>query len=73
MPVPDLTTDALWELLANRGKGVLATIKRDGRPQLSNISYTWDAESRTLITQAADMSLSFGTIGLERTMNFFNK
>jgi PPOX class probable F420-dependent enzyme len=53
MPVPDLTTDALWELLANRGKGVLATIKRDGRPQLSNISYTWEAESRTLTTQAA--------------------
>jgi peptidyl-tRNA hydrolase, PTH1 family len=26
-----------------------------------------------LIEQAADMSLSFGTIGLERTMNFFNK
>lgn len=53
MPVPDLTTDALWELLANRGKGVLASIKRDGRPQLSNISYTWDSESRTLTTQAA--------------------
>ena len=26
-----------------------------------------------LIEQAADMSMSFGTIGLERTMNFFNK
>lgn len=26
-----------------------------------------------LIEQAADMCLSFGTIGLERTMNFFNK
>ena len=37
--IPDLTTDALWDLLATRGKGVLATIKRDGRPQLSNISY----------------------------------
>jgi PPOX class probable F420-dependent enzyme len=53
MSVPDLTTDALWELLANRGKGVLATIKRDGRPQISNISYTWNQEPRTLTTQAA--------------------
>jgi PTH1 family peptidyl-tRNA hydrolase len=26
-----------------------------------------------LTEQAADMALSFGTIGLERTMNFFNK
>ncbi|KAA5546814.1 aminoacyl-tRNA hydrolase [Adhaeribacter rhizoryzae] len=26
-----------------------------------------------LIQRAAEMSLSFGTIGLERTMNFFNK
>ncbi|PBC40549.1 PPOX class F420-dependent enzyme [Rhodococcus sp. ACPA4] len=25
----------------------MATIKRDGRPQLSNIIYRWDSESRT--------------------------
>lgn len=53
MAIPDLTTDALWDLLATRGKGVLATIKRDGRPQLSNISYSYDPESRVLTTQAA--------------------
>ncbi|QMU31630.1 aminoacyl-tRNA hydrolase [Adhaeribacter radiodurans] len=29
-------------------------------------------ELPTLIEKAADMSLSFGTIGLERTMNFYN-
>lgn len=51
--IPDLTTDALWNLLATRGKGVLATIKRDGRPQLSNISYTYDPATRTLSTSAA--------------------
>ncbi|KJF22152.1 putative pyridoxine/pyridoxamine 5'-phosphate oxidase [Rhodococcus sp. AD45] len=39
--------DALFELVANGKQGVLATIKRDGRPQLSNIIYRWDSESRT--------------------------
>ncbi|MEP6526621.1 MAG: PPOX class F420-dependent oxidoreductase [Nocardioidaceae bacterium] len=29
-------------LLATHDRGVLATIKRDGRPQLSNINYTYD-------------------------------
>jgi PPOX class probable F420-dependent enzyme len=44
--VPDLTVEALWSLLAERHNGILATIKRDGRPQLSNISYDYDAEHR---------------------------
>lgn len=29
-------------LLEPTGTGVLATIKRDGRPQLSNVGYAWD-------------------------------
>ena len=28
--------------LSGRHRGILATIKRDGRPHLSNISYAWD-------------------------------
>ena len=39
--------DTLLELVAKGKQGVLATIKHDGRPQLSNIIYLWDAESRT--------------------------
>ena len=39
---------ALLELLGSRKLGVLATIKRDGRPQLSNVSYTFDPD-RSLI------------------------
>jgi PPOX class probable F420-dependent enzyme len=34
-----MDTDALRQLVASRTQGVLATLKRDGRPQLSNISY----------------------------------
>jgi len=35
-------SDALVDLLASRHAGVLATIKSDGRPQLSNISYAFE-------------------------------
>jgi PPOX class probable F420-dependent enzyme len=36
-------SDALVDLIATRHFGVLATIKSDGRPQLSNISYAFAA------------------------------
>ncbi|MGS2614188.1 PPOX class F420-dependent oxidoreductase [Micromonospora sp. LZ34] len=29
----------LWELFGRRGRGVLVTLRRDGRPQLSNVDY----------------------------------
>ena len=35
--------DKLLALISGNGLGVLATIKRDGRPQLSNVSYYFDA------------------------------
>lgn len=34
-----MDTDALRSLLASKHQGVLVTLKRDGRPQLSNIAY----------------------------------
>jgi PPOX class probable F420-dependent enzyme len=40
--------DRLLGLLSSRSRGVLATIKRDGRPQLSNVDYTYDAGARLL-------------------------
>lgn len=33
------------EFVSAHNVGSLATLKRDGRPQLSNVSYTYDAES----------------------------
>ncbi|SCG75370.1 PPOX class probable F420-dependent enzyme [Micromonospora echinaurantiaca] len=32
-------TARLWELFGERGRGVLVTLRRDGRPQLSNVDY----------------------------------
>lgn len=34
-----MDTAALHDLLASKRQGVLVTLKRDGRPQLSNIAY----------------------------------
>ncbi|CAN5878996.1 PPOX class F420-dependent oxidoreductase [soil metagenome] len=39
---------ALLGLLSARRLGVLVTLKRDGRPQLSNVIYAWDDSARTI-------------------------
>ena len=44
----------LLELVATSNWGVLATLKRDGRPQLSNVNYAWDGDSRTLRVSVTD-------------------
>jgi PPOX class probable F420-dependent enzyme len=36
------TRDDLLALLGDHGQGVLVTLKRDGRPQLSNVGYAYD-------------------------------
>jgi PPOX class probable F420-dependent enzyme len=36
---------ALLDLVARRRQAVVVTLKRDGRPQLSNIVYAWDADA----------------------------
>lgn len=38
----------LYELLTTRELGVLATLKRDGRPQLSNVSHNFDPDTGIL-------------------------
>ncbi|GAB3871459.1 PPOX class F420-dependent oxidoreductase [Kibdelosporangium lantanae] len=35
----------LWDLLRDNRTGTLVTIKRDGRPQLSPVSFTYDGET----------------------------
>ena len=39
---------ALWALLAAGRLGVLATIKRDGRPQLSTVVYRFEPDQRRI-------------------------
>lgn len=40
--------DKLLALIGGNSLGVLATIKQDGRPQLSNVSYYFDAREVTI-------------------------
>ena len=40
--------DKLLAVISNNSLGVLATIKRDGRPQLSNVSYYFDPRQLTI-------------------------
>ena len=52
---PDDRQQQLLGLLAAGHNGVLVTIKRDGRPQLSNISYHYDPPTMTVrISVTAD-------------------
>ncbi|SNT65143.1 PPOX class probable F420-dependent enzyme [Asanoa hainanensis] len=42
------------ELLESSDAGVLATIKRDGRPHLSNVNYTYDRAAGTIRVSVTD-------------------
>jgi PPOX class probable F420-dependent enzyme len=51
--MPPLDPDAAREFLADRHWGVLATLKGDGRPQLSNIGYAvLDGRVRVSVTDS---------------------
>lgn len=50
----DTATDTLLDLLRKQRTGVLVTLKRDGRPQLSNVSFTYDDTTRIIRVSATD-------------------
>src|SRR5919202_2991868 len=50
----DTTQDALLALLAEQRGGVLVTLKRDGRPQLSNVSHHYDPDERVVRISITD-------------------
>jgi PPOX class probable F420-dependent enzyme len=45
---------ALYDLIGSQRNGVLATLKRDGRPQLSTVSHHFDADTRTLLVSITE-------------------
>jgi PPOX class probable F420-dependent enzyme len=49
-----MTEQEAREFIAGSTRGVLATVKRDGRPQLSNVSYTLDEDGRIKISVTRD-------------------
>ena len=46
--------DAFLELLGSHGRGTLATIKRDGRPQMSVVGYAFDADEGVIRVSVTD-------------------
>jgi PPOX class probable F420-dependent enzyme len=46
--------DAFLELLGDRGRGTLATIKKDGRPQLSVVVYAYDPAEQVIRISLTD-------------------
>lgn len=52
--MPNRHDPALVELLTSQRLGVLATIRRDGRPQLSNILYHVDEAATTIRISVTD-------------------
>jgi PPOX class probable F420-dependent enzyme len=44
----------MLDVVAENHWGVLATIKRDGRPQLSNVGYTYDPEAGVVRVSVTD-------------------
>lgn len=51
---PDMTQDTLLHLLSDHRGGVLVTLKRDGRPQLSNVSHHYDPDERIIRISVTD-------------------
>lgn len=45
---------ALYELLKDGRLGVLVTIRRDGRPQLSNVNHFYDVENQTILVSLTE-------------------
>ena len=48
------TSSALLDLITAHDQGVLATIRRDGRPQLSTVNYAYDEGARLLRVSITD-------------------
>ncbi|MEW2501881.1 PPOX class F420-dependent oxidoreductase [Amycolatopsis sp. CA-161197] len=44
----------LYDLIGSRRNGVLATLKRDGRPQLSTVSHYFDAAERKILVSITE-------------------
>ncbi len=44
-----MTGDALLDLVGSTRNGVLVTLERDGRPQLSDVTHRYDPDRRRVV------------------------
>jgi PPOX class probable F420-dependent enzyme len=63
--------DRLLTLLADNHHGVVTTIKRDGRPQLSNVSYTFDPNRRLIRASITDSRAKTKNLRRDPRVSFY--
>jgi len=63
--------DRLLTLLADNHHGVVTTIKRDGRPQLSNVSYTFDQDRRLIRASITDSRAKTKNLRRDPRVSFY--
>jgi PPOX class probable F420-dependent enzyme len=51
---PGMIDEGFAEFLAGQRQGVLVTLRKDGRPQLSNVTYAWYPEEQTIKVSTTD-------------------
>ncbi|MER7664502.1 PPOX class F420-dependent oxidoreductase [Streptomyces sp. NPDC096193] len=54
MTESDARQESLLRLVADHDGGVLVTLKKDGRPQLSNVNHAYDPQERTIRVSVTD-------------------
>lgn len=70
-PPRRLDDAALSDFLAQHTFGALATLKRDGRPHLSTVVYTWDPESREVRISTTEDRLKIKQIRHDPTASLY--
>jgi PPOX class probable F420-dependent enzyme len=61
----------LLDLLRQQGNGVLVTLKKDGRPQLSNVTFHFDEAERLVRISATDSRAKTRNLRRDRRASFY--
>ncbi|MGK4592809.1 TIGR03618 family F420-dependent PPOX class oxidoreductase [Amycolatopsis sp. w19] len=70
-PPRRLDDAALSDFLAGHTFGALATVKRDGRPHLSTVVYTWDPETREVRISTTEDRLKVKQLRINPTASLY--
>jgi PPOX class probable F420-dependent enzyme len=63
--------DGFAELLGAQNRGVLVTLRRNGRPQLSNVSYAWDSGEQTIVVSTTDDRAKTANLRRDPRVSFY--
>jgi PPOX class probable F420-dependent enzyme len=66
----DMIDERFTRLLAARHGGVLATLRKDGRPQLSNVSYAWFPDEELIKVSVTDDRAKVANIRRDARVSF---